>query len=325
MTERDAATWTACAVCGSRDAPRVMRGVIDYVTGEPFTVTRCRACDFGLTSPRPTDLSPYYPTRYRRFNRLGAAALRWAYRNRVAGWMDRLPAKGRALEIGSGTGWMLRALRERGWDATGTERNAETARLAADASRATVLVGGLEATEATPSFDLLVMFHVLEHLDDPIAVLRDAARRLRPGGVLVLGLPNGGSWQARMTGRRWMHLDPPRHLAHFSRRSIEQACAMTGFRVTRIDHRSYEHDALGWMQSWLDALGFESGFVLKRLFGMRERRGGTAASLAAYALSLPMVVVAFVLAFLSWPAKAGAVMEVWAVREPRDGSASDRR
>ena len=317
-----------CGVCGSRDAPRVTSGTIDYVTGGQFTIVQCRACDFGLTRPRPSDLEPYYPMRYRRFNRLGTGLLRWLYRRRIAGWMTRLPATGRALEVGSGSGWMLRALRERGWDAIGTERTAETARIATDASGATVLVGGLEAVDDAPSFDLIVLFHVLEHLDDPIAVLRAAARRLRSGGVLVLGLPNIGSWQARATGRHWMHLDPPRHLGHFSRRSIEQALAQTGFRVTGIDHHSYEHDALGWIQSWLDTLGFEKGFVLKRLFGMREHRGSMAASIAAYALAVPLGVVALPLALLSWPARAGAVMEVWAAREPgeaRGASGSDRR
>jgi len=290
--------------------------VIDYVTGAAFSIVQCRACDFGLTRPRPADLDPYYPTGYRRFDRLGVAALRSAYRRRIAGWMVRLPATGRALEIGSGTGWMLRALRERGWDAIGTERTAEAAQVASSASgSATVLVGGLDAVEAVPAFDLIVMFHVLEHLDDPVAVLRDVAQRLRPGGVLVLGLPNVGSWQARATGRNWMQLDPPRHLGHFSRRSIERALAQTGFRMTRIDHRSYEHDPLGWVQSWLNALGFEKGFVLKRLFGMRERRGSTVASAAAYVLSIPLGVIAFAIAFVSWPARAGAVMEVWAIRE----------
>src|SRR5438046_825597 len=142
--DRDSATGAACSVCGSRGAPRVTRGVVDYVTGDIFAVVQCRACGFGLTRPRPADLDPYYPTRYRRFSRVGAALLRWLYRRRIAGWMDRFPAAGRALEIGSGRGWMLRALRERGWDAIGTERTDEAAKLAAGASGASVLVGGLD-------------------------------------------------------------------------------------------------------------------------------------------------------------------------------------
>jgi hypothetical protein len=112
-----------------------------------------------------------------------------------------------------------------------------------------------------------------------------------------------------------MHLDVPRHLCHFSPDTIERALSLTGFRLIRITFRSFEHDPLGWIQSGLDALGFEQGFVLKRLVGMRERRSGPLATLGAYLVALPLGVISVPLALASWPARAGAVMEVWAVRE----------
>ena len=303
----------ACPVCGAADS-RTIDGVSDYVTGERFRVVRCARCSFGRTEPVPPSLDRYYPRRYRSYNPLAAWFLAWSYRRRVDGWLTRLPPSGRALEIGTGRGWMLRALRERGWEAIGTERTADAARAASEASGAPVYAADLDTLSDERPFDLVVMFHVLEHLEDPIATLRSAAARLRPGGTLVLGLPNMASWQSRATGRHWMHLDVPRHLGHFAPEAMGQALAATGFDLVDIDFRSYEHDPLGWTQSTLDALGFEQGVILKRLIGLRERRGGIVPTVIAFALAVPLTAAGFALALLSWQARAGAVMQVWAVR-----------
>lgn len=305
---------SACIVCGAVEAPSAIEGVPDYVTGERFRLVRCRRCGFGRTEPVPASLDRYYPQRYRRFNPLAARVLRWSYRRRIDGWLARLPRTGRALEIGAGSGWMLRALRERGWEAVGTERTAETAQTAAETSGGTVHAADLDTLADEQPFDLIVMFHVLEHLEDPIGTLRSAAARLRPGGALVLGLPNIASWQSRATGRHWMHLDVPRHLCHFSPETMRIALAKTGFDLVNIDFRSYEHDPLGWTQSLLDAIGFEQGVVLKRLIGLSERRGSGVATALAFGLAVPLTIVGFALAVVSWQARAGAVMQVWAVR-----------
>jgi SAM-dependent methyltransferase len=181
-----------------------------------------------------------------------------------------------------------------------------------------MFVGDLSAVREGPVLDLVIMFHVLEHLADPCAELRRLAARLRPGATLVLGVPNIASWQAQFSGRHWMHLDVPRHLCHFTPDAIERALNASGFRMTRIDFRSYEHDPFGWVQSTLDRLGFEHGLLIKRLTGMK-RRSGAVATLAALVLSLPLGVIAVPAALASWRARAGAVMEVWAVREDGAG------
>jgi len=288
--------------------------VVDYVTGDSFAIVQCRVCGFGVTEPLPGSLDRYYPTRYRRFNALAARVLHGLYLRRVDGWLRRLPPTGLALEVGAGTGWMLRALRERGWRALGNERSLEAALAARAAAGVPIFVGDLGAVRPAPALDLVIMFHVLEHLADPLAELRAVARRLRPGGALVLGLPNIASWQARLAGRHWMHLDVPRHLCHFTPDSIERALAVSGYRMTRIDFRSYEHDPFGWVQSTLDRLGFEHGLLIKQLTGMK-RRSGAFTTLAALVLAVPLGVVGLVAALASWRAGAGAVMEVWAVRE----------
>ena len=210
-----------CPVCGA-DLGRGIDAVRDRATGDVFRVLECGQCGFGVTDPIPASLDRYYPARYRLWSPLAAAVLRRLYLRRVAGWRERLPPTGVALELGAGAGWMLRAIRESGWRAFGTERSVAVARIAADASGSPMIVGELDAVRQGADLDLVVMFHVLEHLADPIGALRDAAARVRLGGTLVLGLPNFGSWQSRVFGRHWLHLDVPRHLCHFTPDSIDR-------------------------------------------------------------------------------------------------------
>jgi SAM-dependent methyltransferase len=309
----------ACGACGAAGPPRIHRDVRDYVTGDSFELVQCRSCGFATTEPVPASLDRYYPPRYRGFNAVAAFVLRRLYARRADAWLARLPPRGFALDVGSGPGWMIGALRARGWRAIGTERSADAAARTRASTGAPMFVGDLDALREGPILDLVVMFHVLEHLADPFATLRGVAARLGPGGVLVLGLPNLASWQARIAGRHWMHLDVPRHLCHFTPTAIERALDTAGFRICSIDYRSIEHDPLGWVQSALDGLGFEQGLLLKRLIGMRERRSGALATVAALLLAAPLGAAAVVLALASWPARAGAVMQVWAVR--RDDSA----
>jgi SAM-dependent methyltransferase len=292
--------------------------VRDYVTAERFQLLQCRRCDFAMTDPVPISLDRYYPPRYRRFNAVAAFVLRRLYLRRVDGWLARIPKSGVALELGSGTGWMLRALRERGWLAVGSERTVTVAVAAREGAGVPMFVGDLDAIRDAPVLDLVIMFHVLEHLADPVAELHALARRVKPGGTLILGIPNIASWQARAVGSRWMHLDAPRHLCHFSPDAIERALHASGFRMAHLDFRSFEHDPFGWVQGGLDRLGFEQGLLVKLLARMPERRSGPLATLAALVLAVPLGVLGLALAMASWRAGAGAVMEVWAVREERD-------
>jgi SAM-dependent methyltransferase len=80
-------------------------------------------------------------------------------------------------------------------------------------------------------FDVAVLWHVLEHLADPVSALERVRSWLAPEGRLLVGVPNLASLQARLGGDRWFHLDPARHLVHFTPRGLERLLARGGFRV----------------------------------------------------------------------------------------------
>jgi len=317
MTEpsgRGTTEHVACELCRSAESVQLITGARDYITGEVFALRHCRRCAFAQTEPRPISLAPYYPVRYRRYHRLTAALLQQFYRWRAWRWVSRLGRSGAALEIGCGDGWMLQALREQGWQVVGTERSVESALVPAQGRRVPVFVGELDALRPAARFDAIILFHVLEHMPDPVAVLRNCAALLKPGGMIIVAVPNWRSWQARCFGTAWFHLDVPRHLNHFSRRALSLAAEQAGLQIARTSYVSLEHDPYGWVQSSLNRCGFSQNLLTKRLMGMPAEGQSAAGLVVMVALGALLMIPAGVLALASWCVGTGAVMEVWATK-----------
>lgn len=216
----------------------------------------------------------------------------------AAGLLAKGPApsgeRPRVLDVGCGSGLFLAALAKRGIECHGTEFSDETARRARALPGLRIHAGPIDAdTYAAGSFDLISVWHVLEHLGDPDELLRYAARWLRPGGTLMVAVPNIDSWQARLFRGAWFHLDPPRHFFHFGPRSLGAALQAAGFRVERMRHLSWEQNLYGVIQSALNSLGFPRDDLYETLKGNRPllsaARDAIEVPLAA-ALFLPAVV-----------------------------------
>lgn len=117
-------------------------------------------------------------------------------------------------------------------------------------------------------FDVICMFHVLEHLDKPIDLVRSLVKEnLKKGGLLILEVPNLGSWQATIAGADWMHLDIPRHTSHFTAKILTQRLLELGLKVVKSDHYSFHLGILGMLRSFLGLFGYNKNIIdeLKRM------------------------------------------------------------
>jgi SAM-dependent methyltransferase len=153
----------------------------------------------------------------------------------------------RLLDFGCGDGSYLLAARKEGWSCFGVERCCPTG-LPGDVT----VVGSLDELPDQPGFDCVTLWHVLEHLDDPVGVLSQLRTRLNPGGLALAAVPNFGSWQAQFTGASWLHLDIPRHLYHFTRRSLSRTFELAGLSVQGVSYGEFEYDVIGWSQGVLN-------------------------------------------------------------------------
>lgn len=140
------------------------------------------------------------------------------------------------LEIGSSYGFFLEAARSDGWQPTGIELDAAAATYGRQKMGLKIHSGTLESelTRLEPPYDAIVMFHVIEHVREPILLLQHCRKLLRTGGVLILKTPNIASWIARKTGAYWVWLSPPAHVHLFSPETLGLALRSCGFLMEDI-------------------------------------------------------------------------------------------
>jgi SAM-dependent methyltransferase len=269
-----------CVWCGSPLDGRAQR-----LAGR----TRCGRCGAATTDPWPTDdeLELAYGTWYRpdsgrRFSLIGDALLRRT-RGLQARRLDRIAPPGPVLDVGAGDGTLLDALRRRGREGVGLER---------DARRADIRDESIERVEG--SWAAIVFWHSLEHLPRPGEAIREAARLLPPGGVLVVAVPNSASLQAAAFGDRWLALDLPRHLVHLSLGALVARLEACGFDVERVSQVRGGQIVIGWLDGLVGTLpgGLDLYQSLRRTRARRVTidRARRVSALAAGVLLLPLAV-----------------------------------
>lgn len=264
--------WVKCDLCGLDEAESLLTGKDRLLGGEEeFGVVRCRNCGLIYTNPRPTqeEISRYYPSQYSAFafSQGGLVALlRRTLLEREARSMRNLIGEGgRVLEVGCGTGEYLAALQQmRGWSVMGLEPSLYAAQVAKEQGLE-VITGTLEeAGLANEAFDLVILRHVVEHLPSPSHTLGEVRRLLADDGLCFLTLPDIGSWEAKLMGRFWYDLDLPRHLYHFTKKTLFNLLAKHRFRVRRIGHSYTPNIWIGGLRYVLQEKG-APGFLTKRL------------------------------------------------------------
>jgi SAM-dependent methyltransferase len=143
--------------------------------------------------------------------------------------------QGRLLDFGCGGGAYLELMGLQGWKVLGLDQCPSIIERIRAELDLPALVGSLPHPEVRPgSFDVVTMWHSLEHVHQPLAILRAAWDALVPGGKLVVGVPNMGSPPCRWFGPAWIGWDLPRHLTHFTPESLSQVVEAIGFHVERV-------------------------------------------------------------------------------------------
>lgn len=255
------------------------------VSGESFDYWRCNACAVLWLPDVPADLARYYPEDYHASIAPGdmEAALA-AERPRIDLITQRV-VPGQMVEIGPSQGIFAQAAARAGFDMVAIEMDAECCRRLEELGIRTInsAVPQDELPALAPS-RAAVLWHVIEHLPDPWVVLRAVAANLETGGVLALATPNPDSFGFRMFGRRWVHLDAPRHLTLIPLAALRDEAAGLGLKLvdaTASDPTGLLLNRLSWERSFLTAPALRPGArgaytigqVMLRTLGAWEARG----------------------------------------------------
>lgn len=220
-----------CPLCGSARHRFVYerRDHTHHVTGTYFRVVRCRDCGMVFVNPRPGpgEIDAFYPEEFYEAQIAPAQLLRdkgGALQAR-ARLLQELTS-GRLLDVGCQKGEFMQWMKQRGWDVRGVE----ISRKAPNLFGLPIFYGRLEDAGFAPrSFDAVTAWAVLEHVHDPVGMLRQLARVLRPDGRAFVLVPNFRSLPARFM----RHDDVPRHLLMFTPRTLARAADAAGLQVER--------------------------------------------------------------------------------------------
>lgn len=251
----------SCVVCHSQDWHPIL-SVEDSLKIAPgrFHLATCQNCGLVFLHPPPSleQIKGYYPEAYCSRESPGPSRISFAWLNhlekvfrnfllqREIRHIHKLINKGgRILDVGCGSGELLALFKSRGYEVYGTELLPGLARLAQERFGLEVWQGDfLTSGYLEDYFDLVIFYHVLEHLPKPDLGLTEAKRVLRKGGFLLLQFPNIDSCQFRIFKRRWFALELPRHLYHFSPKTMELLLKNRGFEPFRIRHFSLRNNPL---------------------------------------------------------------------------------
>ena len=252
-----------CPGCGDPGVRTLFRARdrLYRTTDKNFLVVECKNCRLIRLEPRPTlqELALYYPDEYWYAPQADAASqMEEAYRrfvlrdhvNFVMRAVQDSGEKGLLVDVGCGGGLLLRMLRERGLPVLGLETSLPAATSAWKRNGVAVVCGDLSRSPIERgSCAAVTMFHVLEHLHDPVSYLRSARDLLVPGGRLVVQVPNASCWQFLMFGDHWNGVDVPRHLVNYRERDLESLLDYCGFQVVRRKHFSLRDNPAGFASS----------------------------------------------------------------------------
>jgi len=188
-----------------------------------------------------------------------------------------VPAK--VLDVGCGSGVLLARMKSLGWDAEGVEF--DPGGVGAARARGVPVHQGQLADAKFPDnhFDAVHSAHVIEHVYDPVALLRECFRILKPGGKLVILTPNTGSWGHKKFGSAWLNLDPPRHLILFNSQTLRAGAEKLGLRIERMDstiRSAWVYGALSRKiaqtgRGEMSELGKPANLLAGMIFQLRER------------------------------------------------------
>lgn len=238
--------YTLCPVCGSAGISKVFKVKDNTASQEYFEIFHCSNCQVRFTQNAPSEatIGEYYKSEnYISHTDTSKGVINRLYQtvrnislNQKRKLLEKTTGleKGNLLDVGSGTGYFASTMKKAGWNVTGLEPN-EGARKVAQQAHSLDLLPVTELFSLPPNnFDAITLWHVLEHVHDVKKYVAAFKRLLTGNGKLFIAVPNYTSYDAKSYGSDWAAYDVPRHLYHFTPKTMQWLMKNEGLKIIEI-------------------------------------------------------------------------------------------
>lgn len=233
----------ACPSCGHQQFKTFLNAIDYTVSKETFEMVQCKSCELVFTNPRPeADKAGKY---YQSEAYISHSNTQKGLINQLYHWVRNITLKQKTqwikgyqigekklLDIGCGNGHFLKACQEDGWNITGMELDPDTAKRASELLQQDIHPS-IKKIESNEQFDLITMWHVLEHVYEMKEYFAFFKSQLSPKGKLLLALPNHKSYDAELFQQYWAAYDVPRHIYHFNPSTLAFLAQQEGFKLIK--------------------------------------------------------------------------------------------
>ncbi len=238
-------THTECPLCGCKRLRPLFSCKDQFATGEEFEICKCEDCSFTFTQnvPDEKEIGRYYESpAYVSHSDTDKGFVNRCYHlvrrvmlHRKACLIDSLvdESKTRLLDYGAGTGYFARAMKKRGWEVSAIEKSEQARNYSKEKFSFEMLPVEALDTFEDEEFDVITLWHVMEHIQDINGFWERLYNILDSNGIAVIAVPNSASYDARCYGKYWAAYDVPRHLWHFTPSTIMKFGRKHGFILER--------------------------------------------------------------------------------------------
>jgi SAM-dependent methyltransferase len=252
-----------CPLCGSSNHKTLYEKVKDrhYKINGEFTIEKCNECSLVFLNPMPDDsvLVNLYPEdfySYQEFIGKSNQIKEFLKKFLLPGTGTKDPifdTPGKILDIGCGSGQFLSKMRDQGWQTYGVEVSNDAATLGKTSAGLDIFAGSLlEANFPSNNFDYIRSNHSFEHIYNPNETMEEIHRILKPGGKLLIGVPNINSLNADLFKQYWWYLGAPVHTFNYSVKSLTEMLEKHEFLVEKVTFNSDYSGILGSFQIYLN-------------------------------------------------------------------------
>ncbi|MFH1258742.1 MAG: class I SAM-dependent methyltransferase [Elusimicrobiota bacterium] len=227
-----------CCLCGKNDFVLLFSGH-DYLGFSPLTfkVMKCNQCGLVCLNPYPENLIKYYDAYHKSFLEKDIFLLPWLLPDRIKK-IKKIKTPGKILDIGCGVGIFLLDMQKEGWDVYGCDIYPDSCNIAKNMNGLKNIYNEdvLSLNLSENYFDVITLWHVLEHLTKPQDTLKKINKLLKDDGILIIESPDFSSIQSKFFKSKWFPLELPRHIYQFSPNTVKKLLNSVNFEILRKDY-----------------------------------------------------------------------------------------